>query len=451
MKITSTCLLACATAALLSGAHADLEGYGPPTGTFSEAGGMATIKTSDVEGSAFSASVQTSFTGEPVSGAGSRSRAGLSLVNPKKFKSGYGSGEADTAGMGAAGGFGESAFIASEAGTEGKVFQSLLFPSLYESSGTADSAAMGAAMGENKVGQTVDGSFVDGDSMNLDGNGVEFFGFSGSMGITAGAEYAEDTLEGAAAIQGVNDATFDILTSTVPITFPFPMSFGRKLQETFIDDLLVVGSEGGAAVNVKDGGTATSGQINVASAADLPDFGYRGTQSKSLAAASVGPEGNPFVVNGAEAGGSGAAGNECIGRAFFFGVDGKCDQFAESGQGAIAANENKAVGVMAEGAAKGMNERNFFDTLKASQAGNINIVDTSADNTGFAVGGSFGTAAEGFDALSLTVGTGLQAAEDFDAAGDNAVLLLEEVGVPPFDNPAFNVEDFFLGQLMGEK
>ena len=152
---------------------------------------------------------------------------------------------------------------------------------------------------------------------------------------------------------------------------------------------------------------------------------------------------------GADAGGRGAAGNECTPGALFFDVEGNCDQYAESGQGAIAANEDGAVGVMAEGAANGMNVPNFLPTLKASQAGNINIVDTSEDNTGFAVGGSFGTASEGLGEFSLTVGTGLQAAADFDAAGDNALLLLEEVGIPPFDDPAFPVEDFFIGQLMG--
>ena len=451
MKITSKCVMVCAAAALLSGANAE----GPPidwlqnTGTFSTSGGEASVKTSDAEGIALAGSSQTSFTNGIAAGSATNSIAALDLFEPSEFGEGYGTGVAGTSAMGAAGGVDRASYIQSKAGADGKIFQEKKVA--YEAEGTTYSDAEGAALGgfnDFKVGQVVDGSFVEGEATTRDYDGVNYFGFGRSTGVTAAAESLPGVLATATATQDVNDLIFDQFVLEPSDDF----LLGRKLLEgPPPSNLLVVAGAGGSELMVANGGTAQGGQINVASAADLPDFGYRGTQSKSLAAASVGPEGNPFVVNGAEAGGSGAAGNECIGRAFFFGVDGKCDQFAESGQGAIAANENKAVGVMAEGAAKGLNEPNYLDTLKASQAGNINIVDTSADNTGFAVGGSFGTAAEGFDTLSLTVGTGLQAAEDFDAAGDNAVLLLEEVGVPPFDNPAFNVEDFFLGQLVGEK
>ena len=138
-------------------------------------------------------------------------------------------------------------------------------------------------MGDNKAGQTAQGSFADGETTFYDGDGVEFFGIAGSKGVVAGGDDADDVLDGAEEIQGVNDGLFGFLTSTVPLSFPA----GRKLLGS--TDFLLVGSSGSSAANVADGGTASAGQVEVASAAELPDFfHYEGAQSKSLAAASVG-------------------------------------------------------------------------------------------------------------------------------------------------------------------
>merc|ERR1712224_860865 len=147
-------------------------------------------------------------------------------------------------------------------------------------------------------------------------------------GTTVGGAHAGPVLAGAGAIEGVNEGTFDVVTSPVDEFFPVDNG-GRKLQRSWSSppEVLVVESGGSSKVNVKDGGTASSGQVSVASAADLPDLDYEGSQSKSLAAAEVGKMGNPFVTNGAEAYGFAASGNECDRKAARDGPDADlCEQ-----------------------------------------------------------------------------------------------------------------------------
>merc|ERR1711933_218725 len=258
---TSKSLLACAAAALLSGANAT-----GGTGTFSQAGGSASIKTKNMGGSAFSSSVQTSFTGPPVSGTATESKAGINLVEPSDnyYKYAKGQGVAGTGASGAAGKQKESAYIESGANAQGPVEQNKYWYT-FDANGIAGASVNGAAMGDSKAGQTAQGSFADGETTFYDGDD------------------AVAVLDGAEEIQGVNDDLFGFLTSTVPSSFPA----GSKLLGS--TDFLLVGSSGSSAANVANKGTAASdGKVEVASAAELPHFYYEGAQSKSLAAASVG-------------------------------------------------------------------------------------------------------------------------------------------------------------------
>merc|ERR1712224_646639 len=301
-----------------------------PTGTYSEAGGHTTVKTSFAKGSGFSASVQSSFAAPDVAGASTESAAGLDLEEEVKWIPSSGVGSSETYAEGRGGRRREEGRIQSEANTEGKIDDNI-FRLVADSSGSAHSSAMGAATGDNKVGQT--------------GDGFGFFGFAGAMGTTVGGAHAGPVLAGARAIERVNEGTFDVVTSPVD-------NGGRKLQRSWYSPLevLVVESGGSSKVNVKDGGTASSGQVNVASAADLPDLDYEGSQSKSLAAAEVGKMGNPFVTNGAEAYGFAASGNDCDREAAREGPDADlCEQNTVSDQGAVAANYKFEVGVDASG------------------------------------------------------------------------------------------------------
>ena len=430
MKITSTCLLACLAAAMMNNAdawgsyHRD-----PPTGTFSEAGGHTTVKTSFAKGSGFSASVQSSFAAPDVAGASTESAAGLDLEEEVKLIPSSGSGSSETYAEGGGGRIREGGRIQSEANTEGKIDDNI-FRLVADSSGSAYSSAMGAATGDNKVGQTVDGSYVEGDTTRFDGDGFGFFGFAGAMGTTVGGAHAGPVLAGARAIERVNEGTFDVVTSPVDEFFPVDNG-GRKLlwlSRHAPPKALVVESGGAAKVNVKDGGTASSGQVNVASAADLPDLDYEGSQSKSLAAAEVGKMGNPFVTNGAEAYGGAASGNDCNGEAAEEGPEADlCEQNTVSEQGAVAANYKFEVGVDASGygsATNGADRKKY----KGTQAGNINLGVTNNINTGMAAGVSFGTASKSNNPGSLAIGTGIQTANDVRDGAEPATFVLENTG-----------------------
>ena len=420
MKITSKSLLACAAAALLSGANAT-----GGTGTFSQAGGSASIKTKNLDGSAFSSSVQTSFTGPPVSGTATESKAGINLVEPSGnyYKYAKGQGVAGTGASGAAGKQKESAYIESGANAQGSVKQNK-YGYTFDANGIAGASVNGAAMGDSKAGQTAQGSFADGETTFYDGDGVEFFGIAGSKGVVAGGDDAVAVLDGAEEIQGVNDDLFGFLTSTVPSSFPA----GRKLLGS--TDFLLVGSSGSSAANVANKGTAASaGQVEVASAAELPHFYYEGAQSKSLAAASVGKPGK--ASNGATAAGGSIAGNECDSPLYGVDASGNCDQFAFSGQSATAANEDYKVGVEATGSAKAKNVYDKKSPYKGSKSGNVNIVETNTYEEGIASGYSFGTASKASNPDSLVIGTGIQTANDVEEVAIPAAIILEEVGIPP--------------------
>ena len=432
MKITSTCLLACLAAAMMNNAdawgsfHRD-----PPTGTYSEAGGHTTVKTSFAKGSGFSASVQSSFAAPDVAGASTESAAGLDLEEEVKGIPSSGVGSSETYAEGGGGRIREGGRIQSEANTEGKIDDNI-FRLVADSSGSAYSSAMGAATGDNKVGQTVDGSYVEGDTTRFDSpdrDGFGFFGFAGARGTTVGGAHAGPVLAGAGAIEGVNEGTFDVVTSPVDEFFPVDNG-GRKLQRSWYSPLevLVVESGGSSKVNVKDGGTASSGQVNVASAADLPDLDYEGSQSKSLAAAEVGKMGNPFVTNGAEAYGFAASGNDCDRKAARDGPDADlCEQNTVSGQSAVAANYKFEVGVDASGygsATNGADRKKY----KGTQAGNINLGVTNNINTGMAAGVSFGTASKSNNPGSLAIGTGIQTANDVRDGAEPATFVLENTG-----------------------
>ena len=447
MKITSKCVMVCAAAALLSGANAE----GPPidwlqnTGTFSTSGGEASVKTSDAEGIALAGSSQTSFTNGIAAGSATNSIAALDLLEPSEFGEGYGTGVAGTSAMGAAGGVDRASYIQSKAGADGKIFQEKKVA--YEAEGTTYSDAEGAALGgfnDFKVGQVVDGSFVEGEATTRDYDGVNYFGFGRSTGVTAAAESLPGVLATATATQDVNDLIFDQFVLEPSDDF----LLGRKLLEgPPPSNLLVVAGAGGSELMVANGGTAQGGQINVASAVRAPldlsiPRAYRGTQTKSLAAASVGPMGDPYVVNGADTGGMAAAGNACSPDALFFGVLEGCGQSAESGQMVVAANQEGAVGLMSTGGSFAMNDVNQFESNKATSAANLQFVESYEDNTGFSIGSSFGIASEATGPGLLVLGTKRQADADFEVTEGPIEGLLDEV-LGGFDIDAGNFLDAF--------
>jgi len=229
-----------------------------------------------------------------------------------------------------------------------------------------------------------------------------------------------------------------------------PLSSRRLLQDVLAPTLrnLVVGTEGGSKVKQVNGGKGKSGQVNVASAVDIPDY-YEGSQSKSLTRSEQPRKRDPKKENYATSYGDGMAGLECSNEAIGedgAAVDGRCLQYATSYQQSLAKYDHEDGGTAAaNGGGKGENKEEGRYSHKGSTSGNIQLAKTFEEtDTSVAGGYSYGTTGRANSKKKLLKSAGLQSEFDKYTVKKETEAVLEE-----FEPPPLIVIDLPLGSLPG--